>query len=126
MGKSHILTIDGWHPSTLNRLLGCHWGKRSRLKRSDREMIGWSARLAGTPPATGRRCVSLLLTLAPRQRAGDPDAYWKSILDGLVHAGLLLDDNRQNVELGAVVFGRGKTRATTIRLVDQDDNKQPR
>jgi hypothetical protein len=47
-----------------------------------------------------------------------PDSYWKSLLDALVHAGLLVDDNRQHVQLGEVEFERGTARATTITLED--------
>jgi Holliday junction resolvase RusA-like endonuclease len=72
----------------------------------------------GVPPAAGKRRVSLTLTLAPRQRGADPDAYRKSLLDALTHAGMLLDDNRQGVELGPVQFIRGEHKATAILLED--------
>ena len=62
--------------------------------------------------------MSLEITLAPRQRAGDPDAYWKSLLDALVRARLLVDDRRQYVELGAVTFARGKAKRTVVTLED--------
>jgi hypothetical protein len=113
--RRHVLTIPGWLPTRLNQLLG-NWRKAARLKRGDRELVTYYARQAGIPPATGPRRVALRLTLAPRQRAADPDAFWKSSLDALVHAGLLLDDNRQGVELGSVTFTRGPARATTIVL----------
>jgi hypothetical protein len=100
--SKHALTIDRWHPARLDQWDGRHWSVRARLKRVDRQIVGLYARTAGIPPATGKRRVSLMLTLGPRQRGGDPDAYWKSILDALVHDGLLLDDSRQRVELGAV------------------------
>jgi hypothetical protein len=112
------LVIPDWRPALLNTLLGCHRWKRGRLKKCDRQLIGFYARLAGVPKAEGKHRVSLLLTLGPRQRAGDPDAYWKSVLDGLVHAGLLADDNRQGVELGRVAFDRGARMETTIVLED--------
>jgi hypothetical protein len=115
---THTLVIPDWHPARLNELYAGHWGRRARLKRADRDLVGFYARLAAIPPATGRRRVSLVLTLAPRQRAGDPDAYWKSLLDALVHAGLLVGDNRQGVELGQVRFERGPGRQTTITLDD--------
>jgi hypothetical protein len=114
----HRLVIDGWHPCPLNRLLGCHWRTRARRKRGDCQLIVAYARLQAIPPATGKRRVSLHLTLVRRQRAGDPDCYWKSLLDALVHAGLLLDDNRQGVELGSVTFDRGPARQTTVILED--------
>jgi hypothetical protein len=112
------LAIDNWHPARLNQWDGRHWSVRARLKRRDRETVGLYARLAAVPPAAGKRRVSLRLTLAPRQRAGDPDAYWKSTLDALMHAGLLCEDNRQAVELGEVTFERGPARRTSIVLED--------
>jgi hypothetical protein len=94
----HRLVIDGWHPARLNQLVGCHWGTRSKRKRVDREVIALEALAQKIPKAMGKRRVSLVLTLAPRQRAGDLDAYWKSLLDALVVAGLLVDDSRHNAE----------------------------
>jgi Holliday junction resolvase RusA-like endonuclease len=116
-----FLTVDGWHPARLNQLMHCHWSARGRLKRADRQIVGLYARVARIPPATGKRRVSIEVILAPRQRAADPDAYWKSLLDGLVHAGLLLDDNRQSVELGSVTFRRGKEKATVVVLEDMEN-----
>lgn len=114
----HRIVIPGWHPARLNQWDGRHWSVRSRLKKADRELVGVYAKLARIPLAMGKRRVSLRITLGPRQRAGDPDAFWKSTLDALVHAGLLVDDNRQNVELGRVDFDRGPARATAIALED--------
>lgn len=113
----HVLDIPGWLPCRLNQLLG-HWSTRHRLKKADRETVGLYARQAGIPRARGKRRVSLVLTLAPRQRAADPDAWWKSVLDALTACGLLVDDNRQGCELGSVTFQRGRQKATTIILED--------
>jgi hypothetical protein len=110
------LVIPGWVPARLNTLVGC-WQRRHRLKRADREMVGTYARLARIPPATLPRRVSLTIVLGPGERAGDPDAYFKSVLDALTACGLLVDDNRQGVELGDVRFERGE-RATVIHLED--------
>lgn len=114
----YTLKIGNWHPARLNQWDGCHWSKRAKLKRVDRDIVALNAHAFGIPKATGKRRVSLTLTLAPRQRAGDPDAYWKSLLDALVHAGLLVDDNRQHVEIGGVAFQRGPLRITEITLED--------
>jgi hypothetical protein len=40
------------------------------------------------------------------QLAPDPNAFFKSLCDTLVHAGALVDDNRQHVELAPVTFSR--------------------
>lgn len=114
----HMLHITQWHPARLNQWEGRHWSVKNCLKKADREMVGTYAILVGIPKASGKRRITLTLTLSPRQRGGDPDAYWKSLLDALAACGLLVDDNRQNVELAPVLFQRGKERATTIVLED--------
>lgn len=115
---THHLHIDAWHPARLNELLNAHWSQRGRRKREDRDIIAAESLAQGIPRAAGRRRVELAITLAPRQRAADPDAYWKSLLDGMVKAGLLTDDNRQGCELGSVRFARGARRATEIIITD--------
>jgi hypothetical protein len=120
LGTHHVLAIDRWQPTRLNQLLHEHWGKANRRKKADRELVGFYALIGKVPPATGPRRVSLRITLAPGQRAGDPDSYWKSTLDALVGVGLLLDDNRQNCELGGIDFDRGPERSTAILLEDLD------
>lgn len=118
------LTVLDWHPVTLNALLCAHWSVRGRLKRGDRDLVGIYAKMAGVPKARGRRRVSLVLTMAPRQRRPDPDAFWKSTLDSLVHAGLLVDDSPKWCELGTVEFSRGEARETRIMLVDIGDGEK--
>ncbi len=113
------ITIPDWHPAKLNELLG-DWRKRERLKKGDRFLVAYYCREQNLPVALGRRRVSLLLTLKPRQRGGDPDAYWKSLLDALVICGCLRDDSRHGVELGEVRFERGPAASTTITLEDLD------
>ena len=112
------LTVPNWHPVRLNQFIGRHWAVKHRLKKSDRVLLGWYAKIEGIPPATGKRRVSLVITLAPRHRAADPDAYWKSALDALTAAGLLVDDSPRWCELGAVEFRRGADRQTEIVLED--------
>jgi hypothetical protein len=60
------LVIPGWHPVRLNQLLHVHFHKAARMKKADRELVGWYARQARIPPATGKRRVSLRIVLAPR------------------------------------------------------------
>jgi hypothetical protein len=114
--KTYTLTVPDWQPARLNQFVGRHWSSGHRLKKADRLLLAGHAMAAGIPPASGKRRVSLCITLSARQRAGDPDAYWKSVLDGLVAARLLIDDNRQHAQLGTVEFLRGDARQTTIIL----------
>ncbi len=112
------LTIPHWLPTRLNKMIGVHWATVQNLKRIDREMVAYYASSAGLRPATRRRQVSIELTLGPRQHGGDPDAYWKSLLDALVHAKVLRQDSHKWCQLGSVEFKRGDHQSTTIKLED--------
>ena len=113
-----VVTMLGYHPPTINMLIGRGWRTIHSIKRRDRKRIGDEMALAGIPRATGKRRVTLEIILAPRQRSPDPDAFWKVLLDSLVSCGALKDDNRQWVELAPVEIGRGKRRATVLTLED--------
>jgi Holliday junction resolvase RusA-like endonuclease len=113
---TYKLRIPSWQPTPLNKLLKAHWGTAGRLKRVDRQMIAGYCKANRIPTAQGPRAVKLTITLAPKQRAADPDAYWKSTLDALVEAQMLIDDNRQYCRCAGVDFERGTERATLIEL----------
>ena len=106
--RKHALWIPGWHPATLNSLICGHWAKGARRKRTDREMVAAYAKISGVPTASGARRVSLHLVMPPGQRRPDRDAYWKSLLDALVHAGLLHDDSPLWCLVGPVTYSRGE------------------
>ena len=114
----HVLVIPKWHPARINQWEGRHWTVKARLKKSDQEIVWTYSRLAGLPTAEGKRRVRLTIVLGPRQRGGDPDAYWKSLLDALVCAGQLVDDSRQWVTTCPVKYERSAERATRIELED--------
>lgn len=114
------VVLVNWHPARLNQLLYAHWAKCHRLKRTDATVIALGVLGAGVPRADTARRVSLEITLAPRQRAADPDAYWKSLLDGLVACGALVNDSHVWCELGGVKFLRGQRAKTVIRLENLD------
>ncbi len=71
------------------------------------------------PPATGKRRVSLHVTLGKGMREFDADAPWKSLNDALKHAKLIIDDSCEYIEQGPVTFSRNpKAWGTVIRLED--------
>jgi hypothetical protein len=115
--RKQVLVIERWQPSPLNKLLK-HWRTAQRLKTVDRNMVNGYCRLNRFRPAVGPREVNLCIVLGPKQRACDPDAYWKSTLDALVKAGMLIDDNRQYCRINPVTFERGPQRETRIELID--------
>jgi len=92
---------------------------RIRLKKLDREMVCAYAWQAKIPRATGKRRVSLHVTLGKGQKEFDADAPWKSLHDAMKHAGLIVDDSAQYVELGPLTFSRDASRwGSVIRLED--------
>jgi hypothetical protein len=94
-----------------------HWSNGHQLKKVDRAMV--AAYASEIPKAKGKRRVSLHIILDKGQRAADPDSQFKSLCDALVHAKMLVNDNRQHVELAPVTFSRDpKGWGTVIRLED--------
>jgi len=81
-------------------------------------MIGVYLYNAKVPKAAGKRRVEIVIVLGKGQRAGDPDAYNKSLLDALVRLGYLKDDNRQWLQLESVKFSRAEEKAMIIRITD--------
>ena len=113
----HILDIPKWHPTRLNQLLG-HWSKPHKRKKADR-LIVWQSSLASKiPKATGKRRLTLHIILKKWQRGADPDGYFKSLNDALVHAGLLKNDSKEWVELSPVIYSRGENWGSRIILED--------
>ncbi len=112
------IVIPLWRPASSNEFRTV--GRKIKIKRSDRDMVCGYALLHGTPRAGGRRRVSLEITLGPRDRECDPDNLWKSLLDALKHAKMLIDDRRAYCECGDVSFGRGEQLSTKIILEDID------
>jgi Holliday junction resolvase RusA-like endonuclease len=111
------INIPRWHPAPLNKLMKGHWANGHQLKKVDRAMV--AAYVSGVPKATGKRRVSLHIILDKGQRACDPDSYQKSLNDALGRAGMLVDDNRQHVELAPVTFLRDpKAWGSVIQLED--------
>lgn len=116
--------IRGWHPTPLNKLIGCHRMAADRRKKADAKMIaGYAAlgRLRGElTPAKGKRRVRLEIVLGKGQRMCDPDAYSKSLLDALVHAELLKDDRDRYCRMEPVTFARAKEWGTLIQLEEME------
>src|SRR5208337_5025788 len=94
----HTLVIPNWTPSRLNELMRNRW-RCAELKRQDTTFVIAYSRIQGIPKATGKRRVTLEITFGKGTRAGDPDAYNKSLLDALVNASLLVSDTCYGVEV---------------------------
>lgn len=110
------LWIPGWHPTPLNKLMHGHWSIGAKRKKADAQQVATAVRAYGVPPAICSRRLEVLIVLGKGQRACDPDAYLKSLLDALVLAGALKNDNRTWVEWFPPRFARGEIAATYITL----------
>lgn len=117
---THRLVIPRWRPATTNELMsGRTWHKAARLKKRDRMAVWTYARAAGIPSAgRTKRQVDVLVRNPKGERRKDPDAFWKSLLDALVHAELLHDDRDRWCVLGAVVQTLDGEARTEIMLTD--------
>ncbi len=131
--KSWLVAIAGWHPARLNHLMRGHWSNGHRLKRLDKNLVALSVLGAGVPRAEDRRKVELTIVLGPRMRGGDPDAYWKSLLDALVACGALKGDSKEWVEYEQPTYARSAQHATLIQITEapaprmyQSDYRTPR
>ena len=90
-----------------------------RLKKRDWEMVCAHALQAKILRATGKRWVSLHVTLGKGMREFDYDAPWKSLNDAMKHAGLIVDDACAYLEQGPVTFSRNRQSwGTRITLED--------
>jgi Holliday junction resolvase RusA-like endonuclease len=113
------LRIRDWWPTLLNVALRLHYHARSRRYGDDVARVLVAQSIADLRPAAGRREVHLLVEVGTRSgKVPDPDALYKSLLDGLVHVGLLRSDDWQGVRLTGVDFRRAQKNGLVVRLTD--------
>jgi len=115
-----VLIIPDWIPKRVNQMIGAPWQQTYHVKKVDAQTIHLYAWIHSIRKATGRRRVSLKLFGWRRGRMSDPDAHWKSLLDGLVWCGLLIDDAYRFCELGTIKMTRCERTWTEITLEDID------
>ena len=118
---TYTLDIPRWRPALLNELMRSVKNK-IHLKKLDREMVCAYAWQAKIPRATGKRRVSLHVTLGKGMREFDVDAWQKSGLDAMKHAGLIADDSSKFVEIGMLTFSRNWIKwGTRLTIEDVGD-----
>jgi Holliday junction resolvase RusA-like endonuclease len=106
-------------PPSLNQLMRGTIKARIRIGKAWRLVVAFAfARHAHIPAATGRRRVSLTVTLPGGQRAPDPDNIHKALADALTHCGAIRGDSYKWIEWGSVVFWRGPMPRTVVILED--------
>lgn len=110
------ITIPNWKPTSLNKLMRMHWGQRSKIIKGDKELIAHYSK--DMPKATTKRRVSLHIVLGKGSRQIDHDNLLKSLVDGLVSSGMLLDDRPDCMAIGDIAYSRGERDETIITLED--------
>lgn len=112
------LTIPDWKPTSTNKLLSSHWAVAAKLKKHDATMIAGYALSHGIPKAIGKRKLSFTVIISGKGRLPDADNMLKSLCDGLVKCGLLVDDSGKWMVLGDMECKRGVSAMTVIQLED--------
>jgi Holliday junction resolvase RusA-like endonuclease len=112
-----ILEIPGYLPLSLNRLMRSRKLRMSEPKRAA-EHFGIARLVFNVPKATGKRRVSLVFTVAKGKPKPDPDNLVKVVLDGLVKAGVLVDDSDEWCELGGIKLQTGQHPKTMAIVED--------
>lgn len=115
----YVLVIDKWWPATVNKM-NRSVRTRIRLKKADRNLVCAYCLKNRIPVATGPRLVHLTVVRGKSQKGRDidPDAPWKSLLDALVKAKMLIDDSRLYCRPGETFYERGEERGCRIELID--------
>lgn len=116
MADKHEIFIPNWRPASLNMLMTGKLKNRINLKKSDRQKIAQYC--SDLPKQTHKRRISQHIVLGKGMREYDYDNAWKSLLDGLVKCGALVDDRALYVESGALTYERGSQWGTTIIIED--------
>ncbi|WP_052424104.1 hypothetical protein [Nonomuraea candida] len=76
-----------------------HWRRQQPIKKNLRETACWLARAAKVPAMKRARMVGVFEP--PNKRRRDPANWapsWKAVVDGVVDAGVLPDDNSKYLE----------------------------
>ena len=113
------ITIPGKiHPS-LNALNRMHWAAKGKLKKEWETEIFWLVKAQGWRVPLKRAQVRITYYLGGNYRADKDNRTPKMIMDGLVKAGVLEDDNTRAVDLDWEIHP-GKPRRTEIRVTEID------
>lgn len=112
----YTFTLPAYRFPSLNEFVNRHWSIAYRAKKTAKEMV--RAYGYNVPKATGKRRVDIHITLSGKQKEYDDDNIQKALLDSLVANLLIVDDDRDGVEMGSITYDRGKKTQTIIYLTE--------
>lgn len=105
-------------PDSMNVRERKHWRTRSRELEQITTATKYLAFEAGIPPARTKRRVVVTIHKSTRSRVTDDpsnrDSRAKSVLDAMVHCGLLIDDSDKWLEWGGVKEGARMPQVCTV------------
>lgn len=112
------LSIPGWTPTPLNQFVSKHWAVAKRLKDADKAIMHNAMMAYAVPAASSKRRVELLIIHPKGKRFCDKDSQSKSLLDSMVHCGLLKNDSHVWLDMEKPEYARGEVLRTVITVTD--------
>lgn len=108
------------HPS-LNTWVGWHWAKKSRIKKEWESEIGWLCKKFNNPMLENA-LIEITYYFDTRHKR-DKDNYTpKFIMDGLTKAGIIVDDNTDNIFLNWKLKYDKENPRTEIKIREDKDD----
>ena len=96
-----------------------HWAVKARAVRAQREEAGWLAKLqwGNQKPMKHARISYQFIVMDNRRRDTlNLENACKSMVDGIVDAGVLTDDDSKHLEVGHITLHQGKADQTIITI----------
>jgi Holliday junction resolvase RusA-like endonuclease len=104
-----------------NRARSLHWAQKARIAAQYREECGWAAKAVwgDRPPLTTPVTLAVTFVVADGRRHDKDNliSAFKSGLDGLVDAGVLLDDDYRLVDVNYANVKRGPERYVEVEVL---------
>jgi len=99
-----------------------HWAVKARAVKAQREEAGWLAKAQwqNRPPMTHAR-ISYEFTVKDKRRRDISNlvSACKSLEDGIVDAGVVVDDDAKHLEVGHILLTRGDTEQIIIKVEER-------
>ncbi len=117
--KRYEISLPNYRPPRTNELFRAKMRGRMALERECKQFVDFYG--SHVPKATGKRRVSMVVTLAVRQRMPDSDENClKAVLDSLVACSLLVDDSRVWCECVPTEFVLSRKRQPNTLITLED------
>ncbi len=119
MKRIQTFALPFIYPS-LNTILALHWVKRRRLKRTYQEVMLPLIKGHRLKPVTGKANISIFLHFKDNRRRDEDNYTPKWLLDVLVGAGILIDDDSKHVSSSVRIirkkFHNFKSERTVVNI----------